>query len=112
MYYLARAIAWMIWRSPFPKLRRLPPSLSPTYPQSALPQPRKSHQKLRGNYVFSKHPATNQKLLLPFTSESRSPPAPYTIALGKKFNKQKHLRSHTSGRNRVSAITFAFHRNI
>ncbi|MEG4809317.1 hypothetical protein QUA82_20790 [Microcoleus sp. F8-D3] len=87
--------------------------LQPTQRAIALPQPHpKPHQKLRGNYLLSKHPATNQKLPLPFTSESRSPPAPYTIALSKNLNKQKPVRSHTSGRNRVSAITFAFHRNI
>lgn len=35
-----------------------------------------------------------KKLPLPFTSESRSPPAPHAIALTEKSNKQKRLRSH------------------
>ncbi|MEZ2322032.1 MAG: hypothetical protein ACBR15_23965 [Microcoleus sp.] len=34
-----------------------------------------------------------KKLPLPFTSESRSPPAPHSIALSKNLNKQKPVRS-------------------
>ncbi|WP_341732307.1 hypothetical protein [Microcoleus sp. EPA2] len=35
-----------------------------------------------------------KKLPLLFTSDSRSPPAPYAIALSKNLNKQKPVRSH------------------
>jgi len=55
--------------------RSLPPISFSKLPKerSRFPNPTpKSHQKLRGNYVFSKYPATNQKLPLPFTRESRS----------------------------------------
>ncbi|MEG4305195.1 hypothetical protein [Microcoleus sp. D3_18a_C4] len=41
-----------------------------------------------------------KKLPLPFTSESRSPPTLYAIAITTKCNKQKPLRSPTNYLNR------------
>jgi hypothetical protein len=57
------------WLLPAQKNERSPPLfLSVKRSAIALPHPlhSNSHQKLRGNYVFSKHPATNQKTPTPF----------------------------------------------